>query len=55
VLWRPTSPPARSPRNVFESVGGDNISPLEPKYTSWYIQYAGTSMVVAYLGPAAIP
>ena len=41
--------------NVFESVGGDNISPLEPKYTSWYIQYAGTSMVVAYLGPAAIP
>ena len=34
--------------NVFESVGGDNITPLEPKYTSWYIQYAGTSMVVAY-------
>jgi len=34
--------------NVFESVGGDNITPLEPKYTKWYIQYAGTSMVVAY-------
>jgi molybdate/tungstate transport system substrate-binding protein len=34
--------------NVFESVGGDNITPLEPKYTSWYIQYAGTSMVLAY-------
>ncbi len=34
--------------NVFESVGGDNITPLEPKYTSWYIPYAGTSMVVAY-------
>ena len=34
--------------NVFESVGGDNIAPLEPKYTSWYIQYAGTSMVLAY-------
>jgi molybdate/tungstate transport system substrate-binding protein len=34
--------------NVFESVGGDNITPLEPKFTSWYIQYAGTSMVVAY-------
>jgi molybdate/tungstate transport system substrate-binding protein len=34
--------------NVFESVGGDNITPLEPKYTNWYIQYAGTSMVVAY-------
>src|ERR1700733_6766865 len=34
--------------NVFESVGGDNITPLEPKFTKWYIQYAGTSMVVAY-------
>jgi molybdate/tungstate transport system substrate-binding protein len=34
--------------NVFESVGGDNITPLQPKYTNWYIQYAGTSMVVAY-------
>jgi molybdate/tungstate transport system substrate-binding protein len=34
--------------NVFESVGGDNITPLEPEYTSWYIQYAGTSTVVAY-------
>jgi molybdate/tungstate transport system substrate-binding protein len=34
--------------NVFESVGGDNIMPLEPKYTKWYIPYAGTSMVVAY-------
>jgi molybdate/tungstate transport system substrate-binding protein len=34
--------------NVFESVGGDNITPLEPKYTKWYIPYAGTSMVVAY-------
>jgi molybdate/tungstate transport system substrate-binding protein len=33
---------------VFESVGGDNITPLEPKFTSWYVQYAGTSMVVAY-------
>src|ERR1035441_5483013 len=21
--------------NVFESVGGDNITPLEPKYTNW--------------------
>ena len=29
-------------------MGGDNITPLEPKYTSWYIQYAGTEMVVAY-------
>jgi len=34
--------------NVFESVGGDNITPLEPKFTNWYIQYAGTAMVVAY-------
>ena len=34
--------------NVFESVGGDNITPLMPKFTSWYVQYAGTAMVVAY-------
>jgi molybdate/tungstate transport system substrate-binding protein len=34
--------------NVFEAVGGDNIMPLMPKFTSWYIQYAGTEMVVAY-------
>jgi molybdate/tungstate transport system substrate-binding protein len=34
--------------NVFESVGGDNITPLFPKFTKWYIQYAGTSIVVAY-------
>ncbi|HEV2451661.1 MAG TPA: substrate-binding domain-containing protein [Streptosporangiaceae bacterium] len=34
--------------NVFEAVGGDNITPLEPKFTRWYVQYAGTSMVVAY-------
>src|SRR5271165_5192235 len=34
--------------NVFQSVGSDNITPLEPKITNWYIQYAGTSMVVAY-------
>jgi len=34
--------------NVFESVGSDNITPLEPKYTKWYVPYAGTSMVVAY-------
>ena len=23
--------------NVFESVGGDNITPLQPKFTKWYI------------------
>jgi molybdate/tungstate transport system substrate-binding protein len=34
--------------NVFESVGGDNITPLQPKFTKWYVQYAGTSMVLAY-------
>jgi molybdate/tungstate transport system substrate-binding protein len=34
--------------NVFESVGGDNITPLEPKFTKWYVQYAGTHMVLAY-------
>jgi molybdate/tungstate transport system substrate-binding protein len=34
--------------DVFESVGADNITPLEPKFTKWYVQYAGTSMVVAY-------
>jgi molybdate/tungstate transport system substrate-binding protein len=34
--------------NVFESVGGDNITPLEPAFTKWYIQYAGTSIVLAY-------
>jgi molybdate/tungstate transport system substrate-binding protein len=34
--------------NVFQSVGGDNITPLEPQFTKWYIPYAGTQMVVAY-------
>ena len=34
--------------NVFESVGGDNITPLFPKFTTWYVQYAATSIVVAY-------
>ena len=34
--------------NVFEAVGGDNITPLKPKFTNWYVRYAGTSMVVAY-------
>jgi len=34
--------------NVLESVGGDNITPLFPKFTKWYVQFAGTSMVVAY-------
>jgi molybdate/tungstate transport system substrate-binding protein len=34
--------------DVFESVGGDNIKLIEPKSTKWYVQYAGTSIVVAY-------
>jgi molybdate/tungstate transport system substrate-binding protein len=34
--------------NVFESVGGSSIEPLFPKFTKWYVQYAGTSIVVAY-------
>lgn len=34
--------------NVFESVGSDNITPLEPKFTHWYVQYAANKMVIAY-------
>jgi molybdate/tungstate transport system substrate-binding protein len=34
--------------NVFESVGSDNITPLEPKFTHWYVQYAANKMVLAY-------
>jgi molybdate/tungstate transport system substrate-binding protein len=34
--------------DVFQSVGGDNIKLIEPKFTSWYVQYAGTSIVLAY-------
>jgi len=34
--------------NVFQAIGGDNITPLFPKFTTWYVQYAATSIVVAY-------
>jgi molybdate/tungstate transport system substrate-binding protein len=34
--------------DIFESVGGDNITPLFPKFTTWYVQFAGTSVVLAY-------
>jgi molybdate/tungstate transport system substrate-binding protein len=34
--------------NVFQAVGGDNVEPLFPKFTKWYVQYAGTQIVVAY-------
>ena len=34
--------------DVFESVGGDPIKALMPKFTSWYAAFATTSIVVAY-------
>jgi molybdate/tungstate transport system substrate-binding protein len=34
--------------NVFQAVGGDNIEPLIPKQTKWYVEYAGTQIAVAY-------
>src|SRR5215472_6218819 len=34
--------------NVFQSVGGDPIEALMPKFTKWYVRYAATSIVVAY-------
>lgn len=34
--------------DVFESVGGDNITPLFPKFTTWYVEFATTSIVLAY-------
>jgi molybdate/tungstate transport system substrate-binding protein len=34
--------------NVFISVGGKSISELGAKFTKWYVQYASTSIVVAY-------
>ncbi len=34
--------------NVFQSVGGDPIMALIPKFTHWYVRYAATSIVVAY-------
>lgn len=34
--------------NVFISVGGKPIEDLGPKFTKWFVQYAATSIVVAY-------
>jgi molybdate/tungstate transport system substrate-binding protein len=34
--------------NVFESIGGKPIEALEPKFTSWYVQFASSPIVVAY-------
>jgi molybdate/tungstate transport system substrate-binding protein len=35
--------------NVFISVGGKSISELGSKFTKWYVQYASTSIVLAYI------
>ena len=34
--------------NVFITVGGNSIASLGAKFTKWYVQYASTSIVVAY-------
>jgi molybdate/tungstate transport system substrate-binding protein len=34
--------------NVFISVGGKSIEQLGSKFTKWYVQYASTSIVLAY-------
>lgn len=34
--------------NVFITVGGKSIESLGPRFTKWFIQYATTSIVVAY-------
>lgn len=34
--------------DVFESVGAAPIKPLEPRFTSWYVQFASSPIVVAY-------
>jgi len=34
--------------NVFLSVGAKPITALEPKFTSWYIQFAASPIVIAY-------
>ena len=34
--------------NVFITVGGKSIASLGPKFTKWFVQYATTSIVLAY-------
>lgn len=34
--------------NVFLSVGAKPIKALEPKFTSWYVQFAASPLVIAY-------
>jgi molybdate/tungstate transport system substrate-binding protein len=34
--------------NVFMSIGGKPIEALEPRFTSWYVQFAASPLVVAY-------
>ena len=41
------SRPARSSRRL-RAVGGTTSPRSSPKFTNWYVQYAGTSIVVAY-------
>lgn len=40
---------------VFQSVGAAPITPLEPKFTTWYVTFAASPIVVAYdpTGPDA--
>jgi len=42
------SGPGGSTPNIFQAVGDDTITPLLPDFAKWYIQYAQTSIVVAY-------
>ncbi len=34
--------------NVFESIGGKPIEALEPKFSTWYVQFASSPIVLAY-------
>jgi len=34
--------------NVFESIGAAPITALEPRFTTWYVQFAASPLVVAY-------
>jgi molybdate/tungstate transport system substrate-binding protein len=34
--------------NVFESIGGKPIEALYPKFTSWYVSFAASPLVIAY-------
>ncbi len=34
--------------NVFESVGGAPVRLLEPRFTTWYVRFAASPLVIAY-------